>query len=179
MHTLNDHLRSLTFCFHLFNYLSTSFLFSGIMYFCDRYLKCVDDAVKTPQLRFMLPQTHTHLFLIQNLSGTGCRNKKCRKQKINRQIHMYNVINTHMTFIVHTHAQRSLVTVGRVQRYNKVLMNCWSKCVLTLLLSYSFLEAENSWAFEMAMPQKGRYICNTCTGKTVFRSVNASLRSLW
>lgn len=33
---------------------------------------------------------------------------------------------------------------------------------LTRLLSYSFLEAAKSWALEIAMPQKGRYICNTC-----------------
>lgn len=33
--------------------------------------------------------------------------------------------------------------------------------VLTRLLSYSFLEAAKSWALEIAMPQKGRYICST------------------
>ena len=33
---------------------------------------------------------------------------------------------------------------------------------LTRLLSYSFLEAAKSWALEIAMPQKGRYICSTC-----------------
>lgn len=33
---------------------------------------------------------------------------------------------------------------------------------LTRLLSYSFLEAAKSWALEIAIPQKGRYICSTC-----------------
>lgn len=33
--------------------------------------------------------------------------------------------------------------------------------LLTLLLSYSFLEAANSWALDMAIPQNGRYICIT------------------
>lgn len=33
---------------------------------------------------------------------------------------------------------------------------------LTRLLSYSFLEAAKSCALEMAIPQKGRYICSTC-----------------
>lgn len=37
---------------------------------------------------------------------------------------------------------------------------CWTS--LTRLLSYSFLEAAKSWALEMAIPQKGRYICSTC-----------------
>lgn len=33
---------------------------------------------------------------------------------------------------------------------------------LTRLLSYSFREAAKSWALEIAIPQKGRYICSTC-----------------
>lgn len=54
--------------------------------------------------------------------------------------------------------------------------------VLTRLLSYSFLEAANSWALEMAMPQKGRYISSTWAEKRLqclFKNTLNKYKQVW
>lgn len=48
---------------------------------------------------------------------------------------------------------------------------------LTRLLSYSFLEAAKSWALEIAIPQKGRYICSTCGHIEVSEKLQTSVIS--
>lgn len=53
---------------------------------------------------------------------------------------------------------------------------------LTRLRSYSFLEAANSWALEMAIPQKGRYICSTWAEKTLqclFKNTLSKYKQVW
>lgn len=48
---------------------------------------------------------------------------------------------------------------------------------LTRLLSYSFLEAAKSWALEIAIPQKGRYICSTCGHIEVSEKLQTSVNT--
>jgi hypothetical protein len=49
--------------------------------------------------------------------------------------------------------------------------------LLTLLLSYSFLEAAKSWALDMAIPQNGRYICMTWVKESI-KSIKTSIPAL-
>lgn len=56
--------------------------------------------MKTPHVGFINPQivAHTHTY------SADPQTVVCGKQKINRQMHTYYIINTHMTSITHTSA---------------------------------------------------------------------------
>lgn len=56
----------------------------------------------------------------------------------------------------HTQILKDLTQKGKWAR-----MGCNTSQLLTLLLSYSLRDSENSFALEIDIPQNGRYICST------------------